>query len=90
MDKWKKKAPRGGSAHPTRYTVPAHCKVRQWIYPCAATRRQAGYTLYKDLTLLHSTITLTDALPVQERRRGGEQRREDVGQSAEPHNLHCG
>lgn len=50
--------------------------------------RQAGHTeLYKDRALLHSTITLTDALPVRERRHDSEQRREDVGRSAEPHSL---
>lgn len=52
--------------------------------------RQAGrthWTVPKDRALLHSTITLTDALPVQERRQDSEQRREDVGRSAEPHSL---
>lgn len=48
------------------------CEVQAFI--------QEGHSeLYKDRTLLHRTITLTDLT------RSGERRRGDVGRSAEPH-----
>lgn len=50
----------------------------------SAVNYQAGRIhtgLSKDHTLLRSTITLIDALPVQERRHDRKLRTEDVGQS---------
>lgn len=62
------------------FTVSANALSGKAVhYLCAATCRRAGHTeLYKDRTLLHSTITLTDALPVPERRHGSRRKREDV------------
>lgn len=65
-------------------------KGREWSARRNAEAGGRHAQLSKDRTPSHSTISLTDALPVQERCRDSEQRREDVGRSAESRRLHCG
>lgn len=70
-------ASRGIISHCALYTVPVQTHGSELSERCnvPAGRHDTHTELYKENTLLRGTITLIDALPVQERRHDRKQER---------------